>query len=91
MGGQTSIPKISSRGANVHLQNKHWGANVHTKKKLWRANVQVTFSTGGQMSIYIFFFIGGQMSWGGKRPETYFSSIPRPIDLKLGRKHLGDL
>ena len=56
-------------GANIHLQNKHWGANIHTKNKLWGANVQVTFSTGGQMSIYKFFHSGANVL-GGKCPEN---------------------
>ena len=74
-GQQMPIPKISSGGVMSTCKISTGGANVHTKNKLggWGvcvcgggADVRVTFSTGGQMSIYTFFHwwadvLGGQM------------------------------
>ena len=57
-GGQMSILKISTGGANIR-----------TKNKLWGANVRIAFSTGGKCPL-IDLVIGGQMSWGADVLES---------------------
>ena len=73
--GQMYLSEISTVGANVHLQNKHWGkaANVHTRNKL--AGVQMSrlhiqlgvggWRGGGKCPLVYFLIVGEQISCGG--------------------------
>ena len=58
-----SIPKISSRGVNVHLQNKHWGGGGVGGGE--QTSI-LKISSGGQMS-------GSHFQLGGKCPFILFT------------------